>query len=100
MITRLVAFVGLLIAVSACAEVAQGPRVVHYTPDRFYIRHVPVVETWPPVTELELAEVVCGRVARRPLLEEAYQFNPVDIRYATYRCVAEGELTNPLSAPR
>lgn len=97
---RSVALLSLVVVVSACAEMVQGPRVVHYTPDRFYIRHVPVVETWPPVTEFELAEVVCGRVARRPVLEEAYQFNPVDIRYATYRCVAEGELTDPLSTLR
>lgn len=92
MITRWVCIVGVTVALAACAEVVRGPRVVHYTPDRFYIRNVPAIETWPPVTEFELAAIICARSAREPVLESAEQYNPIDIRYSTFRCVTEEEL--------
>ena len=91
--------VTLVVALAGCAEVVLGPRVVHYTPDRFYIRNVPVVETWPTVTEYELAVVVCARTARRPLLESAEQYNPIDIRYSTFRCVTEAEFAAAAPGP-
>jgi hypothetical protein len=83
------------LSLTACAEVAHGPRIVHYTADRFYIRSVPVVTTWPSAPEL--AAIVCARTQRRPILDDAEQFNPIDIRYSTYRCVADEEL---LSMPQ
>ncbi len=78
------------LSLTACAEVAQGPRVVHYTADRFYIRNVPVVTTWP--SAVELATIICARTQKWPVLDEAEQFNPIDIRYSTYRCVSDEEL--------
>jgi hypothetical protein len=81
----------LFVLLPGCAEVVLGPRVVHYTPDRFYIRNVPVVETWPTVSATELATIVCARSGRRPLLEDEEQFNPIDIRYSTFRCVTQDE---------
>lgn len=92
MVKRVLPLLMVAVAVAGCAEAVRGPRVVHYTADRFYIRNVPVVESWPTVTEFELATVVCARTGRWPLREDAYQFNPIDIRYSTFRCVSEAEL--------
>lgn len=94
MISRWVCIVGVTVALAACAEVVRGPRVVHYTPDRFYIRNVPAIETWPPVTESELATIICARSDRQPVLESAEQYNPVDVRYSTFRCVTAAELAS------
>lgn len=72
--------------VGACAEVVHGPRIVTYSEDRFYVRHVPVVDSRRYVDSL--AETICQSTGRSAGLESAEQFAPLDIRYATYRCVA------------
>lgn len=69
-----------------CAEVVHGPRVVTYSEDRFYVRHVPAVNSRDGVDQL--AEEICQATGRTAGLESADQFAPIDIRYATYRCVA------------
>jgi hypothetical protein len=69
-----------------CAEVVHGPRVVTYSEDVFYVRHVPLVDSRSEVDQL--AEEICQITGRTAGLENAYQFAPIDIRYATYRCVA------------
>ncbi|MFO1112999.1 MAG: hypothetical protein U1E38_07315 [Rhodospirillales bacterium] len=80
------ALVLLPLALAGCAEAVHGPRVVTYSEDRFYVRHVPVLDSRASVEAL--AEAICADTARLAGLEDAYQFAPLDIRYATYRCVA------------
>lgn len=72
------------LATAGCAEAARGPRVVTYSEDRFYVRHVPPLDSRTSVDEL--AQAICGDTGRLAGLESAYQFAPADIRYATYRC--------------
>lgn len=76
----------LPLALAGCAEAVHGPRVVAYSEDRFYVRHVPVLDSRASVEAL--AEAICADTARFAGLEDAYQFAPLDIRYATYRCIA------------
>ena len=78
------AFVPMMLG--GCAEVVQGPRVVTYSEDRFYVRHVPATDSRSAVDQL--AEEICAGTGRSAGLESAEQFAPLDIRYATYRCVA------------
>lgn len=83
-----------LLALAGCAEAVRGPRVVVYTEDRFYVRHVPLVDSRSQVDAL--ATSICAQTGRTAALENADQFVPLDIRYATYRCLpalppAEGE---------
>jgi hypothetical protein len=61
---------------------------VVYSPDRFYVRHVPWRDSGATV-EL-LAGAICEQVGKEATLESAYQYTPVDIRYATYRCTEIG----------
>lgn len=75
-----------LVAVSSCEEAVRGPRVVEYTPDRFYIRHVPWRDSRSSVAAL--AAERCAVIGEEAFLEDAYQFAALDIRYATFRCVA------------
>jgi hypothetical protein len=56
-----------------------------YSPDRFYVRYVPWRDSGATV-EL-LAGAICEQVGKEATLESAYQYDPVDIRYATYRCI-------------
>ena len=83
---RLLLAVIALVAVSSCAEAVRGPRVVEYTPDRFYIRHLPWRDSQSSVAEL--AAERCAVIGREAFLQDAYQFAALDIRYATFRCVA------------
>jgi hypothetical protein len=71
-------------ALSACAEAVQGPRMVTYTPDRFYFRHLPWRDSRSSI-EL-LAGARCEQLGKEAMLESAYQFAALDLRYATYRC--------------
>ena len=82
---RLLLAVIALVAVSSCAEAVRGPRVVEYTPDRFYIRHLPWRDSRSSVAEL--AAERCAVLGGEAFLEDAYQFAALDIRYATFRCV-------------
>jgi hypothetical protein len=75
-----------LAALSACAEAVEGLRIVAYSPDRFYMRHVPWRDSRSSV-EL-LAGAICEQVGKEAALENAYQYAALDIRYATYRCIA------------
>lgn len=83
--TSVLGLVLLPLAVAGCAEVVNGPRVVAYSDERFYVRHVPVLDSSASVDAL--AAAICADTARLAGLEDAYQFAPVDIRYATYRCI-------------
>jgi hypothetical protein len=74
------------VILGGCAEVFRGPRVVTYSEDRFYVRHVPAANSRSNVDEL--ANEICQTMGRTAGLESAEQFAPVDIRYATYRCVS------------
>ena len=88
----------LLIALAGCAEAVNGPRIVPYTEDRFYIRHVPVLDSRGDVDLL--AGRVCEQVGKEAIFEEADQDVWLNIRYATYRCsVASAEVVDPLQAP-
>lgn len=94
------AFLGLVLlplAVVGCAEAVNGPRVVAYSEDRFYVRHVAVLDS--PASVDALAAAICADTARLAGLEDAYQFAPVDIRYATYRCFAPPASTTGDTAP-
>ena len=59
----------LLIALAGCAEAVNGPRIVPYTEDRFYIRHVPVLDSRGDVDLL--AGRVCEQVGKEAIFEEA-----------------------------
>ena len=89
----------LLIALAGCAEAVNGPRIVPYTEDRFYIRHVPVLDSRGDVDLL--AGRVCEQVGKEAIFEEADQYVWLDIRYATYRCgsVASAEVVGLLQPP-
>jgi hypothetical protein len=89
----------LLIALAGCAEAAHGPRIVPYTEDRFYIRHVPVLD-WRGDVDL-LAGRVCEQVGKEAIFEEADQFVWLDVRYSTYRCgrLNSAEVTDRLQPP-
>lgn len=71
-------------ALCACAEAVEGPRVVAYSADRFYVRHLPWRDSRSSVERL--AGTICEQVGREATLESAYQYALLDIRYATYRC--------------
>jgi hypothetical protein len=75
-----------LTVLSACAEAVEGPRIVEYTPDRFYMRHVPWRDSRSSA-EL-LAGAICEQAGKQAALDDAYQYAALDIRYATYRCIA------------
>lgn len=92
-----VSLVLLPLAVAGCAEAVNGPRVVAYSEDRFYVRHVTVLDS--PASIDALAAAICADTARLAGLEDAYQFAPVDIRYATYRCTAPPASTAGDAAP-
>jgi hypothetical protein len=83
---RLLLAVIALAAVTSCEEAVRGPRVVEYTPDRFYVRHLPWRDSRSSVQNL--AAEWCDIIARQAVLEDAYQFAALDLRYATFRCVA------------
>lgn len=74
-----------LVLLPGCAEFAHGPRVVPYSADRFYIRHVPLTD--PRYQIEQLAGAICAETGRMAELEEAEQFALLDVRDATYRCV-------------
>jgi hypothetical protein len=78
-----------------CAEAVHGPRVVVYSPERFYIRHVPWRDGRSDVRLL--ADAVCDEspVGGLAVLESADQFTWLDIRYATFRCVPVAEPSDP-----
>lgn len=81
------------LATAGCAEAARGPRVVTYSEDRFYVRHVPALDSRTSVDAL--AQAICGDTGRLAGLENAYQFAPADIRYATYRCSEPPAVVTP-----
>jgi hypothetical protein len=74
-----------LVVLAGCAEAVQGPRVVPYSETRFYVRHAPLVDSRSSVDEL--AASICARTGGTAALQSADQFVPLDIRYATYRCL-------------
>jgi hypothetical protein len=82
----LVVLLGLFV-VTGCAEAVEGPRVVTYTPDRFYVRHIPWRDSRASVDQL--AGSICEQTGRGAILEEADQYAWLDIRYATYRCTPD-----------
>jgi hypothetical protein len=84
---RTLLLLAFVLALAGCAEAVHGPRIVPYTADRFYIRHVPQLDSADGVDLL--AGRVCQQVGKEALFEEAEQFVWLDIRYATYRCVAD-----------
>jgi hypothetical protein len=74
-----------LSTLSACAEAVEGPRMGTYTPDRFYVRHLPWRDSRMSVDVL--AGERCERIGKEAMLESAEQFAVLDIRYATFRCI-------------
>ncbi|MBL8666707.1 MAG: hypothetical protein JNM48_04530 [Rhodospirillales bacterium] len=84
------------LVLAGCAEAARGPRVVTYSENRFYVRHVPARDSRTSVDVL--AQSICADTGRLAGLESAYQFAPVDIRYATYRCSEPPAQVTPAAA--
>ena len=82
---RLLIALTALLALSACAEAVRGPRLVTYTPDRFYFRHLPWRDSRSSIDALAGAR--CEQIGQEAVLEDAYQFALLDLRYATYRCI-------------
>lgn len=74
-------------ALAGCAEeVYKGPRVVHYTENSFYVRHLPLMNGARDVEALA-TDICQSGDQRTPVLREAYQDVPLGIRYATYDCM-------------
>jgi hypothetical protein len=96
---RLLLLVVALAALSACAEAVHGPRMVTYTPDRFYFRHLPWRDSRSSIDTLAAAR--CEQLGKEAMLESAYQFAALDLRYATYHCITpELEDNHVLKAAR
>jgi hypothetical protein len=76
----------LPLPLAGCPEVVRGPRLVHYNPDWFYVRHAPLIDGDAAADRLAGEE--CGRRSARALPADVLQVYPFDLRYAIYRCVA------------
>lgn len=74
-----------LITLAGCTEVYSGPRLVHYNPTWFYIRHAPLIDGRSGVDALAAEQ--CPETAPVRLVSVA-QYYPFDLRDATYRCEA------------
>lgn len=93
--TRAAVAVVVLMSTTACAELWRGPRQVEYTPDRFYIRHVPANTTASTVAEL--AQDTCAARQKTAVLIADEQYYFFDTRVALYRCLAPGEELGPVA---
>lgn len=93
---RIVILLMIISLNGACAEVIRGPRVVHYNPDWFYIRHAPT-ESRSQIDLLASGE--CADLGKSAQLETSYQLYPFDLRDAIYRCRSEGADTSASGAP-
>lgn len=81
---RTISALVLLAALSACAEVTEGPRMVPYSADRFYVRSAP---TTGDGEITELAQATCQKQGLVPKLQKSEQYYTVDVRDDTYDCV-------------
>lgn len=82
---RTVVLLMALLFAGCTAEVTHGPRLVHYSPNHFYVRHIPLRD--PDGSIDRLAEGECGAAGKVAMLEQEQQYFPaIDIRYAIYRC--------------
>lgn len=78
--------IAAVVALGGCTEVYQGPRLVHYNPDWFYVRHAPLIDSRSNVDQLAAAQ--CPDPSRPAQLVDSAQYNPLDLRDATYVCRA------------
>lgn len=78
-----------LFILAGCAETFNGPRVVRYSEDRFYIRYVPGLTPEQETRSIdELAQTLCNRTnSGEAKIVSSDQFLPVDVRYRTFQCV-------------
>ncbi len=83
-----------LVLISGCAEIFDGPTVVHYSDTKFYVRSIPLFTT--AATAEGLPVEICGQVGKIPRTLESYQDNWFDIEYTTYSCV-QGQPDRPAS---
>ena len=99
---RTLILIGAVVALGGCAETYSGPRLVHYNPDWFYIRHAPLIDSGSRIDQLAAQQ--CPAPDRPAQLVDVAQDNPVDLRDATYRCqrqtpVASAVMEPALTAP-
>ncbi len=86
---RLLTLLVCLTVLAGCAETFNGPRVVRYSDDRFYIRYVPGLTEEQQTRSIDaLAQTLCERVGREPEVVSSEHFLPVDVSYRTYQCVS------------
>lgn len=79
-----------ILLLAGCPEVVRGPRLVHYNPNWFYVRHMPWIDGDDEVAELAAEE--CRLAGRGPArLDETLQIYPFDLRYAVWRCDADNQ---------
>lgn len=76
-----------LVPLAGCPEVVRGPRLVHYNPDWFYVRHAPWRDGDAAVAAL--ADAVCRQRSARAVPADSLELYPFDLRYAVYRCAFE-----------
>lgn len=89
-LVRMIILIGTLLLLAGCPELVRGPRLVHYNPDWFYVRHMPWIDGNEEVAELAADECrVGGRGPAR--LDETLQIYPFDLRYAVWRCGVVGD---------
>lgn len=86
---RLLNLLVCITVLAGCAETFNGPRVVRYSEDRFYIRYVPGLTQEQETRSIDaLARTLCERVGREPEVVSSEQYLPVDVRYRKYQCVS------------
>ncbi|MFO1153365.1 MAG: hypothetical protein U1E42_06830 [Rhodospirillales bacterium] len=91
---RIILLITLCLMVAGCPEFVRGPRVVHYNPNWFYVRHMPWIDGDEAIAQLAAEECLFAR--RGPAqLDEAMQIYPFDLRYAVWRCEREPEPGEP-----
>ena len=61
-------------ALCACAEAVEGPRIVVYSPDRFYVRHLPWRDSRSSVERL--AGAICEQVGKEATPRERLSVRP------------------------
>ncbi len=94
---RLGILVLVLIGASGCAEVFNGPRVVQYNDQEFYIRYVPLLDS-PKLVE-KIGTANCAKIDRDLHLEDSAQYFLLDVRDDTFRCVKQQTATTPSTPP-
>lgn len=79
---------GLILAMSGCAELTEGPTIVPLTERSFSIRYLPLRDDGASIARI--AEDRCEQFDEVPSVVDSHRFTFFDVRETTFRCVASG----------